>query len=574
MANVPHEFHVGIEVSGTAQVNGDDVLTSTDTQLVQNKNIDSSNNIDAGALPSGQDAANIGDGSVSNTEFQYLDGVTSSIQDQLDDKIETSEKGAANGVATLDAGGKVPVAQLPSSVMTYEGTWNASTNTPTLIDGTGDAGMIYVVSVSGTQDLGSGSISYTAGDWVVYNGTIWEKSVNSAAVASVNGFTGVVVLDTDDIAEGANLYFTNERAQDAVGTILTDSSKIDFTYDDGTPAITASIVPLSITDGDINATAAIDATKIADGSVTNAEFQFINSLTSNAQTQIDGKASTTLNNLGTTALNADLRPSAAGLRSVGTSSLPFGNVFANVLNSQMAAATGTGLSIINSTSTKQIIMGIDSTMPSGATAELSLRPGVVMSMGFHTINQGGANATPTSTVRIETGNKTGGTGNSGDIVMQTGTSLGGSRGLINLNTGADRATLSNAPTGGTSLAIATTGYVDARFATGDIFPTSFSLANNQASPVDVTGFAFANGTVRSFDALVSVAIDATSDLFEVFTIRGIQKGVLWDIAVSSNGDDSGVDFSITTAGQIQYTSGNAAGFVSGTMKFRAMVTNV
>jgi len=36
----------------------------------------------------------------------------------------------------------------------------------------------------------------------------------------------------------------------------------------------------------------INANKLADGSVTNAEFKYINSLSSNAQTQIDSKAST------------------------------------------------------------------------------------------------------------------------------------------------------------------------------------------------------------------------------------------------------------------------------------------
>ena len=42
----------------------------------------------------------------------------------------------------------------------------------------------------------------------------------------------------------------------------------------------------------IKAAAAIDATKIADGSVTSTEFQFINSLSSNAQTQINSKQAT------------------------------------------------------------------------------------------------------------------------------------------------------------------------------------------------------------------------------------------------------------------------------------------
>lgn len=44
----------------------------------------------------------------------------------------------------------------------------------------------------------------------------------------------------------------------------------------------------SVTDAKI--VAGVDAAKIADGSVSNTEFQFINSLTSNAQTQLDAKA--------------------------------------------------------------------------------------------------------------------------------------------------------------------------------------------------------------------------------------------------------------------------------------------
>lgn len=131
--------------------------------------------------------------------------------------LDASLLSANNGIATLDAGGKIPASQLPTTIMTYEGTWNASTNSPTLADGTGDTGMVYLVSVSGTQNLGSGSISFAAGDWVVYNGSIWQKSVNSNSVASVNGQTGVVTLSTDNISEGiTNKYFTDGRAQSAV----------------------------------------------------------------------------------------------------------------------------------------------------------------------------------------------------------------------------------------------------------------------------------------------------------------------------------------------------------------------
>jgi len=48
----------------------------------------------------------------------------------------------------------------------------------------------------------------------------------------------------------------------------------------------------NIENANIKAAAAIDATKIADGSVTSTEFQYINTLSSNAQTQIDSKQAT------------------------------------------------------------------------------------------------------------------------------------------------------------------------------------------------------------------------------------------------------------------------------------------
>jgi hypothetical protein len=109
---------------------------------------------------------------------------------------------------------------------------------------------------------------------------------------------------------------------------------------------------------------------------------------------------------------------------------------------------------------------------------------------------------------------------------------------------------------------------------GDISETSFTAANNQAAAADVTGLAFANGTVRSFEAILTVVIDATSDLFESFKLHGVQKGASWSMSQTSVGDDSGIVLSITNAGQVQYTSTDVAGFSSSTMKFRAVTTSV
>jgi hypothetical protein len=144
-----------------------------------------------------------GDGIV--TVAQATDNLVISVDSSFVEIV--SRKGASNGYASLDANGRVPSSQLPSSAFEYKGNWNASTNTPTLADGTGDAGDMYRVSVAGNQDLGSGTIDFQVGDYLLYNGAEWDKIDNTDSVSSVNGATGAVVLDSDDIAEGStNLY--------------------------------------------------------------------------------------------------------------------------------------------------------------------------------------------------------------------------------------------------------------------------------------------------------------------------------------------------------------------------------
>jgi hypothetical protein len=101
----------------------------------------------------------------------------------------TKDAGAALGVATLDAGGKVPVSELPAAVLgalSYQGTWDASTNTPTLTSSVGTKGYYYVVSVAGNTNL-NGITDWLVGDWAVYNGTVWQKVDNTDAGGDVVG---------------------------------------------------------------------------------------------------------------------------------------------------------------------------------------------------------------------------------------------------------------------------------------------------------------------------------------------------------------------------------------------------
>jgi hypothetical protein len=105
-----------------------------------------------------------------------------------------SEKGNANGYASLDSGGKVPISQLPSSIMEYKGTWNASTNTPTLANGTGDTGDVYICNVAGTVNFGAGPLTFAVGDYVIYSGTIWQRS--SGAVGTVTSVAATITGDS------------------------------------------------------------------------------------------------------------------------------------------------------------------------------------------------------------------------------------------------------------------------------------------------------------------------------------------------------------------------------------------
>ncbi|MGH6822409.1 MAG: hypothetical protein ACREC4_02785 [Methylocella sp.] len=86
--------------------------------------------------------------------------------------------GVANGLATLDGSGKVPVAQIPASVavgLRYQGTWNASTNTPALVSGAGTSGYLYKVSVSTTTTTIDGVSQWDIGDFIFFDGTVWNK---------------------------------------------------------------------------------------------------------------------------------------------------------------------------------------------------------------------------------------------------------------------------------------------------------------------------------------------------------------------------------------------------------------
>jgi hypothetical protein len=102
----------------------------------------------------------------------------------------------------------------------------------------------------------------------------------------------------DGVRQDTSAYTLAGTSLTFTGTVPSGTNNVQvvhmgLTQDVGVPSddtiTSAKIVDGAIVNADVNASAAIDATKIADGSVTSTEFQYINTLASNAQTQITAR---------------------------------------------------------------------------------------------------------------------------------------------------------------------------------------------------------------------------------------------------------------------------------------------
>jgi hypothetical protein len=69
--------------------------------------------------------------------------------------------------------------------LNFKGTWNASTNTPTIVSGVGVKGDYFVVSVAGSTTI-DGISNWGVGDWITYNGTVWQRVEGGADLNGVN----------------------------------------------------------------------------------------------------------------------------------------------------------------------------------------------------------------------------------------------------------------------------------------------------------------------------------------------------------------------------------------------------
>lgn len=137
----------------------------------------------------------------------------SNIDSMLGDYVLQSEIGAANGVASLGSDSKIPSSQLPALAITSVNVVTSELEQLALVVEEGDVAIRTDISVT-----------YINNGGVVGDMTDWNEISASNSVDTVNGQTGTVVLNSDNITEGAtNLYYTSARAIATIGGSINDA---------------------------------------------------------------------------------------------------------------------------------------------------------------------------------------------------------------------------------------------------------------------------------------------------------------------------------------------------------------
>jgi len=111
-------------------------------------------------------------------------------------------------------------------LVNYQGTWDAATNTPTLVSSVGITGGYYVVSVAGSTNL-NGITSWFVGDWAIFNGTVWQK-VNGTMLGTMAYQNANAVAITGGTINGTTIGATTPSTVNAT-TITGQTANITGT---------------------------------------------------------------------------------------------------------------------------------------------------------------------------------------------------------------------------------------------------------------------------------------------------------------------------------------------------------
>lgn len=166
-----------------------------------------------------------------------LEAVVEGIQDALDEKINTSDKGVANGVASLDSSGKIPSNQLPSGqsdVVIVQGLAELPVS--------GDTSKLYVVKANKQA--------------YVWTGQAYTEASLSLGSNSTDAFRG-------DYGQAAYTHGVTNKGSAYTSGLYKITTNEEGHVTSATPVVKADITALGIP-GSVNSASAVGTTVIAD----------------------------------------------------------------------------------------------------------------------------------------------------------------------------------------------------------------------------------------------------------------------------------------------------------------------
>jgi hypothetical protein len=176
-----------------------------------------------------------------NAVGQKVTGFNSDLLDGYNSSDFVLASTLGTNVATLDANGKLNPDQVPSIAITD--TYVVASQTEMLALSSATIGSVAI-----RTDESKSYILKANDPTVLAN---WQELISpTAAVTSVNGQQGIVTLDTSNIAENTNLYFTNARARAAISA----TGSLSYNSSTGTISFTDAVVSVAGRQGAVTLT--------------------------------------------------------------------------------------------------------------------------------------------------------------------------------------------------------------------------------------------------------------------------------------------------------------------------------
>jgi hypothetical protein len=560
-----------------------EIVTNSQSQTLTNKTINSDNNTISNIVVSNFKAGVLNTSttlaSASNTQVPSALAVKTYIDTGLEGQNQASE-------ITLAPTGTISATNVQDGIAELDGDIQGH------INDTSAAHAASAVSNTPSGNLAATDVQAALNELQSDIDTRATSSALSAhtGASSAHGVSGSIVGTSD------SQVLTNKTIDSANNTIS------------------------NIVNSNISATAAIDASKIANGTVSNAEFQYLDGVSSAIQTQIDSKQAT-ITGAATSIISSDLTASrvvtsdASGKitdSSITTTTLGYLDATSSIqtqINSKQATITGAATTITSSDLATAKVLVSDSSGKVAASSVTTTTLGYLdATSSIQTqINSKQATITGAATSitssdltasRVVTSDASGKVAASSvttttlgyldatsSIQTQlnskeanTASNLGSGSGVFAQKVGVDLQFKSLVAGTNVSLSSDASSITINSTGGGGGIPasTSFSLANNISSATNVTSLSFSTATVLAAVIEYSIArSSSTTKATAVGRLRIVYNSLtnVWSTSDDYAGNDTGINFTVTAAGQVQYTSTNYSGTsYVGTLQYITLIT--